>query len=133
MLVLSYEFADIRFCEILVIFEAILDYGAQTFASLPLVTCSSPHKTSKEEDILHPPGHLLLTLGVDFTIHGLLFKAAIYQFLVCSSHGSNSQAHFLSLQMVSTALHGSSFHPADVDIPDSVGHIIVLPKRKIPR
>ena len=35
--------------------EAISDYGAQAFvlhslgASLPLVTCSSPHKTSKEK------------------------------------------------------------------------------------
>ena len=61
VLVLSYEFADIRFCELLVISEAISDYGSQLFAlhspraSLPLVTCSSPHRTSKEEDILHPP------------------------------------------------------------------------------
>ena len=29
MLVLSYEFADIIFCELLVIYEAISDYGAQ--------------------------------------------------------------------------------------------------------
>ena len=42
MLVLSYEFADIIFCELLVISEAISDYGAQAFAlhspraSLPL-------------------------------------------------------------------------------------------------
>ena len=42
MLVLSYEFADIRFCELLVIHEALLYYGAQEFtlhspmASLPL-------------------------------------------------------------------------------------------------
>ena len=31
MLVLSYEFSDIRFCELLDIFEAISDYGAQEF------------------------------------------------------------------------------------------------------
>ena len=69
VLVSSYEVADILLCDSLVISEYISDYGAQAFslhsprASLPLVTCSSPHKTSKEEDILHPPGHLLLTLG----------------------------------------------------------------------
>ena len=79
MLVSSYEFADIIFFELLVIFEAILDYGDQAFTlhsprdSLPLVTCSSPHRTSKEEDILHPPGHLLLTFGADFTTHSFLF------------------------------------------------------------
>ena len=56
--------------------------GAQAFAlqsprdSLPLVTSSSHHRTSKEEDILHPHGHLLLNIGADFTTHGLLFKAA---------------------------------------------------------
>ena len=56
MLVLSYEFADIRLCKLLVIYEAISYYGDQAFslhsprASLPLVTCSSPHRTSKEED-----------------------------------------------------------------------------------
>ena len=100
---MNHEFVDIIFCGSLVIFEAILDYGAQAFAlhspraSLPLVTCSSPHKTSKEEDILHPSGDLLLTLGADFTTHGLLFKAEIYQLLGCSSHGSNSQENFLSL------------------------------------
>ena len=32
MLVLSYEFVDIRFCELLVISKAISDYGAQAFA-----------------------------------------------------------------------------------------------------
>ena len=71
MLVYSYEVDDILFCDSLDISEAISDYGAQSFslhsprASLRLVTCSSPHKTSKEEDILHPHGHLLLTLGDD--------------------------------------------------------------------
>ena len=95
MLGFSYEIADIRCCELLDIYKYISYYGAQAFtlhsprASLPLVTCSSPHITSKEEDILHPPGHLLLTLGVDFTTHGLLFKAATYQLLECSSHGLN--------------------------------------------
>ena len=86
MLVSSYEVADIVFCESLVISEAISDYGAQAFtlhsprASLPfyLITCSSPHRTSKDGDILHSSGHLLLTLGADFTSHGLMFKATIY-------------------------------------------------------
>ena len=56
VLVSSYEVVDILFCESLYIFEAISDYGAQAFtlhspsASLPLITCSSPHRTSKEED-----------------------------------------------------------------------------------
>ena len=83
----SHEFSNIRFYELLDIYEAISDYVAQAFSlhsprdSLPLVTYSSPHKTSKEEDILHPPGHLLLTLGADFTTHGLMFKAATYQFI----------------------------------------------------
>ena len=79
MLVLYYEIADIIFYEIVVIYEAISYYGSQSFslhsprASLPLITCSYPHKTSKEGDIRHLPGHLLLTLGDDFTTHGLLF------------------------------------------------------------
>ena len=87
MLVLYYEFYDIIFCELLNICEAISDYVAQSFAlhgpraSLPLVTCSSPHITSKEEDILHPLGHLLLRFGADFTTHGFLFKAGTYQFI----------------------------------------------------
>ena len=138
MLVFSYEIVYIRCCELLDIFEAISEYGAQAFAlhspraSLPLVTCSSPHRTNKEGDILHLPGHLLLIIGDDFTTHGLMFKAAIYQFLGCSSHGSNSQAHFLSLQMISATLHGSSFHCATVYISDSVECIVLLPKWKIP-
>ena len=86
MLVSSYEFADIIFCKSLVIYESISYYGAQAFtlhipkASLPiyLFTCSSPHRSSKDGDILHSPGHLLLTLGVDFISHGLMFKDAIY-------------------------------------------------------
>ena len=122
----------------LAISEAISDYGAQAFAlnipsaSLPLITCSSPHRTSKEEDILHPLGHLLLKLGADFTTHGLLFKAATYQFLECSTHCSNPQEPLLSLQMISTALHGSIFHRAIVYISDSVECIVLLPKWKIP-
>ena len=97
MLVFSYEFADILFCESLAIYEAIQDYGAQAFTlhsprfSLPLVTCSSPHKTSKEEDIMHLLGHLLLRIGADFTTHGFLFKDATYQFPECSTHDSNPQ------------------------------------------
>ena len=88
--------------ESLYIFEAISDYGAQAFAlnnasaSLPLITCSSPHKTSKEEDILYPLEHLLLTLGADFTTHGLLFMATTYRFLECSSHVLNPQEPFLT-------------------------------------
>ena len=67
VLVSSYEVADILLCDSLAISEAISDYGVQEFAlnspsaSLPLITCSSPHRTSKEGDILHPPRHLLLT------------------------------------------------------------------------
>ena len=75
--------------------EAISYYGAQSFtlhnprASLPFITCSSPHKTSKEKDSLHPLGHLLLKIGADFTTHGFMLNAATYQFLECSTHGSN--------------------------------------------
>ena len=102
VLVSSYEVADIAFCESLVTFEAISYYGSLSFslhspkASLPLITCSSPHRTSKEEDILHPPGHLLLKLRADFTTHGLFFKAEIYQIIWFSSHGLNSQELLLS-------------------------------------
>ena len=138
VLVSSYEVADILFCDSLAISEAISDYGAQAFAlhsprvSLPLVTCSSPHKTSKEEDILHPLGHLLLRVGDDFNTHGLFLKVEIYNILWFSSHGSNYQELFLSLQLISAALQGSSFHRANVYISDSVEYIILLPKRKIP-
>ena len=63
MLIFSHEFADIIFCESLVILEAISYYGAESFTlhspktSLPsyLITCSSPHRTSKDGDILHSP------------------------------------------------------------------------------
>ena len=96
-----------------------------------MVTSSSPHKTSKEEDILYPHGHLLLKFGADFTTHGLLFKAETYQFLECSTHGSNPQEPLLSLQMISVALHGSSFNHAIVYISDSVEYIVILSKRKI--
>ena len=139
MLVFSDEIAYIRFCELLVIYEAISDYGAQEFdlhsseASLHfyLITCSSTHRTSKDGDILHFLGHLLLTLGADFTSHGLMFKAEIYQLLGFSSHDLNHQSLFLSHQLISVALHGSSFHFATVYVPDSVEHIPLLPKRKI--
>ena len=124
----------------MVILEAISYYGSQSFtlhsprASLPLYlfTCSSPHITSKEGDTLHPPIHFLLTLGVDITSHGLLFKGAIYQLLGCSSDGLNSQALFISYQLISVALHGSNFHPTVVYIYDLVEHILLIPKRKIP-
>ena len=99
---------------------------------LLLITCSSRHRTSKEEDILHPLGHLLIRLGADVTTHGFLFKAATYHFIECSTHGSNPQALFLSYQLILVALHGSNFHPATVYVPDSVEHFILLPKRNIP-
>ena len=74
MLVFSHEFVDIRFCESLDILEDISYYGALSFSlhspsvSLALITCSSPHKTSKEGDcILHPARHLFLTLWDDLT------------------------------------------------------------------
>ena len=140
LLVSSYEFADILFCESLIIYEDISYYGSQSFAlhspmdSLPiyLITCSSPHITSKDGDILHLPRHLLLTLGADFNSHGLMLKDEIYHIFGFSSHGSNSQAIFLSHWLISVALHGSNFHLATVYVPDSVEHIPLLPKRKIP-
>ena len=134
VLVSSYEVDDILLCDALDILEAISYYLAQSFtlhsprASLPLVTCSSPHRTSKEEDILHPLGHLLLKIGADFTTHGLLFKATTYHFLECSTHGSNPQEPLLFLQMISATLHGSSFHRATAYISDSVESIVLLPK-----
>ena len=102
MLVFSHEFVVIGFCESLDILEAISDYGAQAFAlhgprtSLPfyLITCSSPHNTSKDEDILYLSRQLLLTLKDDFTLYGSMFKAETYNFLGFTSHGSNSQAFF---------------------------------------
>ena len=97
-----------------------------------MVTCSSPHRTSKDEDILLPLGHLLLNIGADFTNHGFLFRAATYHFLECSTHGSNPQEPFLSLQMISATLHGSSFHRAAIYISDSIECIVLLPKWKIP-
>ena len=139
MLVFSHEFADIRFCESLDILEAISYYGAQAFSfhririSLPFyfITCSSPHSTSKDGDILQSLGHLLLTPGADFRSHGSMFKDETYKFIGFTSHGSNSQAIFLSLQLISVALHGSSFHLATIYAPDSIEHIPLLPKRKI--
>ena len=126
VLVSSYEVADVLFCESLCFFEAISYYGAQKFAlhspsaSLPLITCSSPHRTSKEEDILHQPEHFLLTLGADFTTHGLLIMAETYQFLEFSSHGLNPQENFLTCQLILVSLHGSSLHRAVVYISDLV-------------
>ena len=76
VVVSSYEVSDILLCDSLSILESISDYVAPSFtlnspnASLPLITCSSSHRTSKEEDFLHPPGHLLLTLGDVLTTHG---------------------------------------------------------------
>ena len=61
-----------------------------------------------------------------------MFKAAIYQFLECSTHGLKPQEPFLFLQMILVALHGSSFHRAAVYISNSVERIVILPKRNIP-
>ena len=138
VLVSSYEVADILLCDSLSILEAISNYGAQAFtlnspsASLPVITCSSPHITSKEEDFLHPPGHLLLTLGDVLTTHVFLFMDVRYQFLECSSHVLNPQEPFLTYRLTLVSLHGSSLHPTAVYISDSVEHIILLPNRKIP-
>ena len=81
---------------------------------------------------MHSPGHLLLTPGDDFTSHGSMFKDGTYKLLGFISYGLNSQAHFLSHQLISFALHGSSFHLAVVYVPDSIEHIPLHPKRKIP-
>ena len=130
--------SDILFCDSLAILEALSEYGAQELslhgpsASLLLITCSSPHRTSKEEDILHLPEQLLLTLGDDFTIHVFLFMATTYQFLEFSSHVMNPQEPFLTYQLILVALHGSSLHPTTVYIFYLVEHIILLPKRRIP-
>ena len=81
---------------------------------------------------MHPPKHLLLTLGDYFTTHGLLLMDESYQFLECSSHALNPQEPFFTYQLISVALHGSSLHPEVVYIFYLVEHIILLPKRKIP-
>ena len=81
---------------------------------------------------MHPSGHLILTLGAVFTTHGFLFMAETYQFLECFSHVLNPQEPFLTYQLISISLHGSSLHPATVYISDLVEHIIILAKRKIP-
>ena len=70
MSVFSHEFDDTILCGSLVSFEAISYYVAQLFALhiprdyLPfyLITCSSPHGTSKDGDMLHSPGHFILLL-----------------------------------------------------------------------
>ena len=71
MLVFSHEFDDIIFCESFKILEAISDYGAQklslhglrSYLPFYLITCSSPHSTSKDGDIMHSLGHLGLIVG----------------------------------------------------------------------
>ena len=139
ILVSLFEFDDIIFYESLVIYEAISNYGAQSFsldsprASLPiyLITCSSPHRTSKDGDILHSHGHFLRKLGADFTSHSLMFKDEIYQFFGFSSHGSNSQAPLLSHQLILVSLHESSFHLVAIYICDLVEDILLNKKNKI--
>ena len=71
-------------------------------------------------------------MGADFTTHVFIFKAATDKFLECSTHGLNPQEPFLSLQMISATLHGSSFHRVAVYISDSIECIVLLPKWKIP-
>ena len=61
-----------------------------------------------------------------------MFKAAIYHLLGFFSHVSNSQALFLSHQLISVALHGLSFHLAVVYVLNSVEHIHLLTMSKIP-
>ena len=80
---------------------------------------------------MHPPGHFLLTLGDVFNTHGLLLMAETYHFLECYSHGLNPQEPFLTYQLISAALHGSSLHPTAVYIFDLVEHISLLRKSKI--
>ena len=75
---------------------------------------------------------MLLTLGDVLTTHGFLLMAETHQFLECSSHSLNSQEPFLTFQLISVALHGSSLHLAVVYIFYLVEHIILLPKRNIP-
>ena len=104
MLVFSHEFVDIIFFESLVIVEYISYYGAQEVVlhsprySLPsyLITCSSPHRSSKYGDILHSPGQFLLTLGADFTSHGLMFKLQYISCLVFP-HMVRILDHFFSI------------------------------------
>ena len=62
----------------------------------------------------------------------LLFMDEIYRFHGCSSDGLNSQALFLSCQLILVALHGLSFHLGVVYISDSVELIILHAKRNIP-
>ena len=81
---------------------------------------------------MHSPGHLLLTLGDDFNSHGTMFKDATYKLLGFTSNCSNSQALFLSHQLISVSLHGSRFHLMAIYVSDLVEHIIIFPKRKIP-
>ena len=61
-----------------------------------------------------------------------MFKDATSQFLVFTSHGSNSQEFFLSHQFASVSLHGSYFHLEVVYVVDSIEKIHVLTKRNIP-
>ena len=81
---------------------------------------------------MHPPGHLLLKLGAVLTTYGFLFVDETYQFLEFFSHVLNPQEPFLTYQLTSVALHGSSIHPTVVYIFYLVAHIILLSKRKIP-
>ena len=104
MLVFSHEFLDISFCESLDILDNISYYGAQAFslytprASLAsyLIACSSPHRISKDGDIMHSLGHLLLTHIADFTSYGSMIKGETYNLLGITSHGFNYQALLLS-------------------------------------
>ena len=91
------------------ILEAISYYGAQAFiihGPMPpppsyMITCTLPYNDTEFGDIMHSPGHFLLTSRDDFTSHGSMFNTATSQFLGFTSHGLNSQAPFLSHQFTS--------------------------------
>ena len=61
-----------------------------------------------------------------------MIKDEKYKLLGFTLNGSNSQEIFLSHRLISVALRGSSFHLAYVYVLESVDHIPLLPKRKIP-
>ena len=52
-----------------------------------------------------------------------MFKAKKYNFILFTSHGLNYKALFLSYQLISVALHGSSIYLAVVNVPDLDDHI----------
>ena len=136
MAVSSHEFSYMKYCDFMNILKDRSDYRAHTFSLLGLIssphmiTCSSPH--SKDGDLLHSLGHLLLTFGAQFTSHGSMFKDEPSQLLGFTSHGLNSQALFLFCQTILVSLHGPIIYYATAYVLDSVDQIHVLLKKKIP-